>query len=303
MAVTELHCEITVKIRCKFFSPRAILRKTNLLLANYMTTELSDINDPGTLLAWHIAMGVDEAIADEPIDRFNAPAPLPAQLNVAAQKQQTTPTPITARPAQPTSGAGAEAATAIAQACHTIEELRLALKSFDGGLLKRSAKNTVFSDGVVDAPLMVIGDLPGSEEDQSGKPFVGPSGQLLDKMLSAINCSRSDNAYLTNFVPWRPLGSAKPNTEILSMCKPFVERHIALAKPKIVVLMGGIPAKTLLNTEDSISRLRGKWKKLSLEGTDFDVLPMVHPSYLISQPLQKRAAWQDLLSIREKLLS
>lgn len=268
-----------------------------------MTTELSDIINPGTLLAWHIAMGVDEAIADEPIDRFNAPAPTPVQVNVPAQKQKASPVPVTARPAQATSGAGAIAAATAAEACNTIEELRKALEGFDGGLLKRSAKSTVFSDGICGAPLMIVGDLPGSEEDQNGKPFLGAPGQLLDKMLNAISCNRSDNTYLTNFVPWRPLGNTKPNAEILSMCKPFIERHIELAKPKIVVLMGGIPAKTLLNTEDSISRLRGKWKKLSLSGVDFDTLPMVHPSYLISQPLQKRAAWQDLLSIREKLLS
>ncbi|MEX0300207.1 MAG: uracil-DNA glycosylase, partial [Kordiimonas sp.] len=185
----------------------------------------------------------------------------------------------------------------------TLEELEAALKAFDGGLLKRSAKNTVFADGTQDAPIMVIGDVPGSEEDQSGKPFAGPAGKLLDKMLAAIDCNRAENVYLSDFVPWRLLGNAKPTPDVLAMCKPFVERHIALAKPKIVVLMGGIPARTLFNTEDSISRLRGKWKKLSIDGTDFDVLPMTHPSYLMSQPLQKRAAWQDLLAIREKLLS
>lgn len=268
-----------------------------------MTTELSIQLDPAALLSWHIAMGVDEAIADEPINRFVVQPPAQTQIQKATQKQQTRPVPITARPAQPTNGAGAEAAVAAARACNTIEELKAALESFDGGVLKRSAKNTVFSDGTPGAPLMIIGDLPGSEEDQTGKPFSGAAGELLDKMLAAIDCSRTDNTYLTDFVPWRPLGSTKPGIDILSMCKPFVERHIALAKPSLIILMGGIPARTLLNTEESISRQRGKWKQLTIEGTEYDALPMVHPSYLLKQPLQKRAAWQDLLSIRERLLS
>lgn len=268
-----------------------------------MTTELSNQTDPAALLSWHIAMGVDEAIAEEPIDRFVAPPPPQVKANTSAKQQKPGPVPIAARPVQPTTGAGADAAVKTAQACTTLEELKTALEQFDGGLLKRSAKNTVFADGIAGAPLMVVGDLPGGDEDQQGRPFVGPAGQLLDRMLAAIECSRADNVYLTDFVPWRPLGNSKPGADILAMCKPFVERHIALAKPKIVVLLGGIPARALLNTEDSISRQRGKWKKLSAYGSDFDVIPMVHPSYLLSQPLQKKAAWQDLLSIKERLLS
>lgn len=269
-----------------------------------MTTELSTPIDPAALLAWHVAMGVDEAIAEEPLDRFVVQAtPANVSLPKRAIQQQTTPVPIAARPAQPTSGAGAEAAIAAAQACKTITELKEALEAFDGGLLKRSAKSTVFADGVEGAPLMIIGDLPNSEADQSGKPFAGQAGKLLDKMLAAIDCSRTENVYLSDFVPWRPLGNAKPGEDILAMCRPFAARHIALAKPKVVVLMGGTPAKTLLKSDESISRQRGKWKALDVDGANFDVMPMVHPSYLLSQPQQKRNAWHDLLAIKERLSS
>jgi len=269
-----------------------------------MNTEYNSNDDPLALLAWHIAMGVDEAISEETINRFNTDIPLPAVPNQQGKPQKTQrPTPVVARPAQATSGAGAEVARKTASACNTIGELKEALEGFDGGLLKRSAKNTVFADGVEGAPLMLIGDLPGSEEDHVGQPFVGDAGQLLDKMLAAISFSRAENAYLSNIVPWRPLGNSKPNSDILEMCKPFVERHIALAQPKVLVLMGGIATKTLLKTDDSISRQRGKWKKLTLYDTVFDVMPMLHPSYLLSQPLQKRSAWHDLLAIKEKLSS
>lgn len=267
-----------------------------------MNTELSDDIDPASLLAWHVAMGVDEAIAEEPVDRFTAAA-IPQQPLKQVQQQTQTPVPVKAKPAQPTSGAGAETALKVAQTCNTIEELKQALENFDGGLLKRSAKNTVFSDGSPEASLMIIGDVPGSEEDRVGTPFVGPAGSLLDKMLASISLDRADGAYLTDFVPWRPLGNAKPGADILAMCKPFALRHIELAKPKIVVMMGGIPAKTLLDTDESISRLRGKWKKLTINNQEFDAIPMVHPNYLLNQPHQKRGAWHDLLAIREKLSS
>ncbi|MBL4836671.1 MAG: uracil-DNA glycosylase [Kordiimonadaceae bacterium] len=275
-----------------------------------MDIEIRDNQDAAALLEWQVSMGADEAIADETIDRFNSEIVAETATKTppkAAKKTASRPMPVAARPAQPTSGAGVQAALDAANACNTVDALKQALENFDGGLLKRSAKNTVFSDGTVGAPLMVMGDIPGAEEDTLGKPFVGAPGQLLDKMLAAISLSRTDGAYLTDLVPWRPLGNSKPDAAILDMCKAFAARHILLAKPKVLILLGGTTAKTILGNDDSISRQRGKWKSLPPQadnaGTDIAVMAMVHPSFLLNQPLQKKNAWHDLLAVQEKLSS
>jgi len=269
-----------------------------------MTILEHDQIDPASLLAWHIAMGADEAIDLAPIDRFTTPSP----VAVASQPKQPSrpangPTPVSAKPAQPTIGAGADVATKTAAACQSLSELESALESFDGGLLKRSAKNTVFSDGIAGAPLMVVGDVPSRDDDQQGSPFSGPAGTLLDKMLAAINMSRNENAYLATVLPWRPLGNSKPDTNLLAVCKPFVERHIALVKPKIVLAMGGALGKAVFGTQDSISRQRGRWQQLDTNGQTFALIATYHPTYLLSQPHLKGAAWQDLLAVKEKLSS
>jgi len=272
-----------------------------------MALETQENIDPAALLAWHIASGADEAIDCEPIDRFSAAAPAPvAVANVADAAPQVTPTgptPVAVRPAQPTSGAGVDEATKIAAACNTVDDLKAALEAFDGGLLKRSAKNTVFADGAVGAPLMAFSDVPASEDDQSGKPFSGPAGQLLDKMLAAIGLNRGENAYLSTVVPWRPLGNSKPDTSLLAVCKPFVARHIELAKPKVVLGLGGTLSKALLGTQDSISRQRGRWQDFETGGQTFALIATYHPNYLLSQPHQKGNTWRDLLAVKEKLVS
>lgn len=270
-----------------------------------MTATHEDNINAAALLAWHVAMGADEAIDIEPIDRFvvQAPVAAAAQQPTKAPLPKGGPTPVAARPAKPMSGAGVEEAKKVASACKSLEELQTALKNFDGGLLKRSSKNTVFSGGTPDAPLMVIGDVPSREDDQSGNPFDGPAGQLLDKMLAAIGHNRNDNAYLSSVLPWRPLGSSKPDASTLAVCRPFVERHIELAAPKVILGMGGALGKALFETEDSISRQRGRWRDVALGNQKFALLATYHPTYLISQPNLKGAAWQDLLAVREKLLS
>lgn len=263
--------------------------------------------DPAALLAWHIAMGVDEAVDDTPVDRFTAEiqslAPKAAPARAATTAKNTGPTPVAARPAVPALGAGPEEAQKVASACTSLEELREALEAFDGGLLKRSAKHTVFSDGTVGAPLMVAGDLPEAEDDQQGRAFAGAAGELLDRMLAAIGYSRNENAYLTNLLPWRPLGSSKPDEAVIALCKPFLEKHIELAKPKVLLLMGGAPGKALFDTRDSISRQRGRWQAYKTGELEIASISTYQPAYLLKQPHMKAAAWKDLQALREKLSS
>ncbi|MCJ9427575.1 uracil-DNA glycosylase [Kordiimonas marina] len=272
-----------------------------------MTSQLAENLDPQTLLAWHVAMGVDEAVDETPVDRFSAPAPeAPAtkgalSARVSSQSQKPALKPVAAKPVQPVEGAGQAAAEQAAAACNTLEELEAALGAFDGGNLKRQAKNTVFADGVPGAPLMIVGEAPGADEDREGKPFVGVSGQLLDRMLNAAGFDRTENAYISNIVPWRPLGNRTPDQAIITMCLPFIRRHIELAKPKVVLMLGGVPAKALLGSEDGITRLRGKWRELEIGGQKIAALPAYHPAYLLRQPHLKGFAWRDLLSVKEKL--
>ena len=272
-----------------------------------MATNSVDNLDPASLLAWHIAMGADEAIWDETIDRFaEAPAlDLPAGGPRQAMRQpgQTGPRRVEARPVQAAEGAGGSAAEAAAAACKTLEELEAALQAFDGGLLKRSAKSTVFADGTRGAPLMIVGEAPGADEDRLGKPFVGASGQLLDRMLEAIGMSRDKDTYIANVVPWRPLGNRTPDQAVITMCLPFIRRHIELAAPKMVLMLGGVSAKALLGSEDGITRLRGRWKEIEIGGQKFAALPTYHPAYLLRQPNLKAMAWRDLLATKRKLQS
>jgi uracil-DNA glycosylase family 4 len=279
--------------------------------------------DPISLLAWHIAMGVDEAIEDDCVDRFTAPAAAQAQPHPAAtatpsavsgaapsapapfvqMQAGTGPRRVEARPVQPIDGAGQLAAENIVAACKTLDELEAALNAFDGGLLKRSAKNTVFADGTRGAPLMIVGEAPGADEDRLGKPFVGASGQLLDKMLAAAGMSRDRDVYISNVVPWRPLGNRTPDQAVITMCLPFIRKHIELAAPKAVVMLGGVSAKALLGTEDGITRLRGRWRELDIGGQKIAALPAYHPAYLLRQPHLKGFAWRDLLAVKRKLQS
>ena len=268
---------------------------------NPMPTSL----DPASTLAWQIAMGVDEAISDEPIDRFSVAAQpvqqVRQQVSAQVKQQQRGPRPVEARPVQSIAGGSAEAATSSANSAQTLDELKAALEAFDGGLLKRSAKNLVFSDGVAGAPVMVVGEAPGADEDRIGKPFVGVSGQLLDRMLAAIGMSREENVYISNILPWRPLGNRAPDDAVTAMCLPFIRRHIELAAPKVVLMFGGVSAKALLETTEGITRLRGKWKTLKVGEHEIPALPVFHPAYLLRQPHLKGLAWRDLLAAKHRL--
>ncbi len=186
--------------------------------------------------------------------------------------------------------------------CHTLEELRRAMEAFEGCPLKASAKNTVFSDGNVDASVMLVGEAPGAEEDLQGKPFVGMSGRLLDKMMAAIGLGRSD-VYISNIIPWRPPANRPPSTQEIAACLPFIERHIYLKRPKFLLLLGGIATKAILNDHAGIMRLRGKWQTYKPPMAEesypsIRALPTFHPAFLLRSPGQKVHAWEDLKMLR-----
>jgi DNA polymerase len=251
------------------------------------------------LLRWYVAMGADEAIGDTPQDRL-APPPTPS-LAVAPAKPRPT---AAASPAEAPAGAAASARR-LAEAAHTLPELAAAVAAFDGCALKRTATNTVFADGTPGAPVMIIGEAPGADEDRLGRPFVGRSGQLLDRMLASISLDRRHNVYISNVLFWRPPGNRKPTNDEIAACLPFVWRHIALARPKVVVLCGGTAASALLNRAEGITKLRGRWFDLAVPGLDQPVptLATYHPSFLLRAPPRKSEAWRDLLSLKKKLSS
>jgi DNA polymerase len=252
-------------------------------------------------LRWQVEMGADEAIGAVAVDRFAAAVAPPAPPPVAA------PAPRSADPApQPVSrpNASARTASAIAQAAHSLEELRTVLATFDGCPLKATATNLVFADGNPKAKVMLVGEAPGADEDRQGKPFVGVSGQLLDRMLACIGLDRR-SVYITNILPWRPPGNRSPTAAEIAICLPFVERQIELVDPELLVLLGGTAAKTLLATPDGIVRTRGKWLKYATPGLPRPVAAIAtyHPAYLLRSPAQKRDSWRDLLMIKNKLKS
>lgn len=270
-------------------------------------------------LRWQVEAGADEAIADAPIDRFAPPAPEPVVAPMpdvaapprpmAANPAAPAPRPILERPSYappPASIAPAgdgPSAHALASAANSLEELREALRRFDGCALKRTATNLVFADGNPAAKVMFIGEAPGADEDRQGLPFVGVSGQLLDRMLAAIGLDRKTNAYISNVLFWRPPGNRSPTPAEIAACLPFVERHIELLDPEILVLVGGIAAKTMLARQEGIMRLRGRWftYETARMPRPIPVIATYHPAYLLRSSGGKREAWRDMLEIQAKI--
>lgn len=192
-----------------------------------------------------------------------------------------------------------ELARAAIEGVSSLEALEKAMSAFEAGPLKDNARNTVFSDGTEGSDIMLIGEGPGRDEDIQGKPFVGRSGQLLDRMLPFIGLRRSENLYISNILPWRPPGNRTPDASETALCLPFIERHIAIAKPKLVILCGGVAAQTLLKTSTGIMKLRGSQMHYHSEelGVDIPAFPILHPAYLLRRPQDKRLMWQDLLKL------
>lgn len=252
------------------------------------------------LLEWQLTAGVDEAIEDSPTNYFaQKSTPPPLQLvsakNISATAQAQMATPLHLSPL-----AATQSARTLADGCKNIAELEEAVRNFEGCPLKKTATKTVFADGNPQAQIMIIGDAPDAQEDVQGTPFYDKNGTLLNKMLLAIGLDRN-STYLTNIVFWRPAGNRQPSPEEIAICLPFVEKHIALVAPRLIILLGGIATTALLKNDQSISRLRGKlydYNNPYLNSPTKTAL-MYHPSYLYRQPLHKKQAWQDLLMIAD----
>ncbi len=192
------------------------------------------------------------------------------------------------------------AARSAARSARDLDELRRLLETFEGCSLKATAKNLCFYRGASTAPVMIIGEAPGADEDIAGKPFVGRAGQLLDRMLSAAGWSEQD-VHITNIVYWRPPGNRTPTPQEAEACRPFLERQIELVAPRVLLLLGGTAAKHILGSEEGILKIRGKWQELQIGALNVPVLASLHPAYLLRTPISKRQAWLDLLRVRERL--
>ena len=273
------------------------------------------LEDAANALRWWSEAGVDLAIDETPHDRFaesaaqaTRQAPRESAAPAAPSESPTLPArqapagraPL--RPAEPARVAppiaapdeAARSAQQAAAAARTLDELRAALGRFEGCGLKATATQLVFADGAPGAPIMMVGEAPGADEDRLGRPFVGRAGQLLDRMLASIGLDRS-KVYVANVVPWRPPGNRTPTPQETAICLPFMRRQIALANPRLLVFLGASAMQTLLGTKEGITRARGVWRDyVGDDGAAIRALPMFHPAYLLRQPGAKRQAWVDL---------
>lgn len=247
------------------------------------------------LLEWQLEMGADTPLLDAPVDRFDLPARAAAPVAPA-------PAPVVP-PVDDEGDLTARLAEAEALAAHatTLEALAAAQEAFDGIDLKKGARNFCFADGNPKARVLILGEAPGDEEDRQGRPFVGRAGQLLDRMFGAIGLARDSvdaerALYICNVLTWRPPGNRDPQADEIAVSLPFLRRHIELAAPDLIVLMGNIPCQAALSRR-GILRLRGQW----VQAFGRPALPMTHPAYLLRNPAAKREAWSDLLSLADKL--
>ncbi len=274
-------------------------------------------------LNFYIDAGVDEVIGTAPVDRFaesqmaSAAAVAGAVAGAGVEALSSAPSRAPSRPAVAPSAAAAAAippqartkaeisARALAAEAADLPALRAAMDNFDLCPLKKTAATTVFGAGNPAAKVMLIGEAPGADEDRQGQPFVGVSGQLLDRMLASIGLDRG-SVYITNMLAWRPPGNRKPTIEETTMCLPFIRRHVELVAPRILVFVGGTSAATLLERRDGITRMRGRWFEYPPDGSNapggtIPAMPIFHPAYLLRQPALKRLAWIDLLAIKARL--
>lgn len=265
------------------------------------------------LLSWYADSGVLTAETTHPTDLNDWPArgfrlqKQTAREVIPPPRPASTATPITSDDAPLPTDEAVALATHLAQAADSIEALDQIIRDFDGCPLKPGARSTVVYDGIPRAPLLIIGEAPGKDEDRIGKPFVGRAGGLLDKMLAAIDASRladdgKMDVCISNSIYWRPPGNRTPTKAEVEICLPFVRRFIELSTPKVILLTGNVPTQALYPGVPGITRTRGTWRAWpDGSGKEIPVLPMFHPAFLLRQPAQKRLAWADLLTVKERL--
>ena len=296
-------------------------------------------SNPLAALAWLVEAGAEEAIGDEPVNRFaikksdrpleggskavsresaktasgrgdllrSDPSPkTPSAFSTSASRSSTGASAfgldLQGEGKKAIEGDGIATAQSLAGAANSLAALKAALEAFDGCALKRTATNTVFADGNPASRIMFIGEAPGRDEDRQGLPFVGRAGKLLDKMMAAIHLDRS-SAYITNVLNWRPPENRDPSPEEAAMCLPFLRRHIELVNPGLIILLGAVAARHVMGFSEGIMKLRGRWLEYRVGETMVPVLPTLHPAYLLRQSAHKKLAWRDLQAAEQKLIS
>ncbi|MCF6220891.1 MAG: uracil-DNA glycosylase [Robiginitomaculum sp.] len=240
--------------------------------------------------AWWDDMGVDIPVVP--------PAPRTPKKAHKPIAKSAPPRTAPAAP-QPDAAKQLEKAAEQAKAAPTLEALKTIIEGFDAGVLSDHARNIVFARGNPDADIMIIGEAPGRSEDESGKPFVGPAGQLLDKMFAAIDLDET-SLYITNVCNWRPPGNRNPTEDELTMCAPFITRHMELIAPKLIIIVGGVSLLALTG-KTGIMKTRGNWQELDINGETVPAMPLYHPAFLLRRPELKKDAWRDLLAIKARL--
>ncbi|MGK6315214.1 uracil-DNA glycosylase [Neorhizobium sp. DT-125] len=288
-----------------------------------------DPSELAALLHFYADSGVEWLVEDEPVDRFaqfaaqkaaqaearmpaaarqpaeNAQNPTSRTEGAASTQKRTAPAARPAAPASPPSvavpdGEAVASARFAAESARSLSELKTALEAFNGCNLKNGARSTVFASGDPASGIMVIGPMPNADDDRDGIPFSGRQGQLLDRMLGAIGLSR-ETVVLTNIIPWRPPGNRMPSQAEIDICRPFLERQVALAEPKFLLLLGNFPAHFFFGGNGTIHSMRGEWRDISFAGIDAAVIATLHPQELLAAPANKALAWQDLLTFKIRL--
>lgn len=273
-------------------------------------------------LQWYLDHGVDDVLGDAPVNRYELQAKPEAQDSQQQSISQPLPpmppqnTPVPAATTQsslPILGAAEAKIEAIKQAnaAESLAELEASIMAFEGLEVKKTASNLVFADGNPKAPIMLIGEAPGADEDRQGLPFVGQSGQLLDRIFSHIGIDRkqddaAQSVYISNILNWRPPGNRTPTTAEIVVSLPFIEKHIALVQPKLIILCGAVAAKALLARSEGISRLRKsnhtyqtQTPELNIKVDNIPAIATYHPAYLLRTPIQKKAVWSDMLKLQK----
>ena len=280
-----------------------------------MSKSQYNTNNVYELLIWQLEAGIDQCIGDEPNNRFNK-----NWENLESTEKKAVETTnrdsvqtikngtiqgdqgsVDAHNIQHPIHVSPVSYNELALNCKSLEELEATVRGFDECALKKTSANTVFSSGSIDSRVMFVGEAPGAEEDREGRPFVGASGRLFDKMLASIGIIR-DKVYITNTIFWRPPGNRRPTGVEVAQCLPFLQRQIELVRPDILVPLGGSASQTLLKVDLGITLLRGRWYEYTLsDNSKIATLPMFHPAYLLRSPVHKREAWRDMLALSDKL--